>query len=184
MQVRIIFPDQSDSLRMRRGSATGGVAGGFAGLGCIHCSNRGHVNVSPSGRAFPSAPDNFASALNASLFNHMQVCLYTPDDLKRALANLRKIHSAQCSSLQFGSQRQFFNILFARLSEASGVGKSLEAGDDANESETAPTNDFLARSGFLHIPGQRCRMAPTVSSSQLDLLGQRFACTALIQQHS
>lgn len=86
----------------------------IAGLSCIHCQGREH-QVSPSGSSFPTAPDNFASALNTGFYNHMQNCFYIPGDLKAALASTRKLHSSQCSSLKFGSQRKFFNLLFARL---------------------------------------------------------------------
>ncbi|KAL3939188.1 MAG: hypothetical protein SGBAC_006046 [Bacillariaceae sp.] len=68
-----------------------------------------------SGRSFPSAPDNMASAFNTSLYNHMQACPGVPVELKSALYDLRKIHSMQCQNLVFGSQRKFFNKVFGKL---------------------------------------------------------------------
>lgn len=89
---------------------------GIMGLSCIHCHGKDlNYQASPSGRSYPSAPDNYASALNTGFYNHMQNCTFVPDNLKRALSATRKIHSSQCSSLKFGSQRKYFNILFARL---------------------------------------------------------------------
>jgi len=130
-QCRCCFAGSGDSARLRRmGSAV-------PGLCCIHCMDRPQT-VSPSGRTFPSAPDNFASALNSSLYAHMQACSYVPANLKRALANTRKIHSNQCSSLRFGSQRRFFTLLFDRLRRQRHVGCVEENDTAASSLVTAP----------------------------------------------
>jgi hypothetical protein len=68
-------------------------------------------------RICASAPGNMASALNSSLYNHMQNCLHLQPQYKRAFQHLRKLHSAQCSSLAFGSQRRFFNKVYAKLKQ-------------------------------------------------------------------
>ena len=127
-----------------------------AGLSCIHCHDQDQHLSTPAGRSFPSAPDNYASALNTSFYNHMQQCYFIPANLKRALAHTRKIHSAQCSSLKFGSQRKYFNMLFARLGAYH---------QDA-PSEAPPADK--GRFGFLEVPSQagvmhicvNCRMVP------------------------
>lgn len=164
-QLRIVSSDKFDAQRSRR--HFGG--SGLPGLACIHCMNQGPADASPSGRSFPSAPDNFASALNSSMYNHMQACAYVPELLKRALANTRRIHSAQCVSIKFGSQRRYFNLLFDRLNRAarSPEGKEVSTTQSGN---TATTESFLSQFGFIEVPTkdimkaificQHCRMVP------------------------
>lgn len=108
-QLKLVYPEHFEVKRSRKIALSI-----IPGISCAHCEGKG-LMISPSGRSFPSAPDNFASALNSSLYNHMQVCPYIPINLKRALSVVRKIHSSQCSSLKFGSQRRYFNILYDRL---------------------------------------------------------------------
>ena len=130
-------------LAMRQLKAVGPIntaRSGIFGLSCIHCHNREH-QVSPSGRSYPSAPDNYASALNTSYYNHFLNCTYLPADVNRALVTTRKIHSVQCASLQFGSQRKYFNRLFERL-------QSFASSDMAAESERA---DTFIDYGFINV---------------------------------
>jgi hypothetical protein len=47
----------------------------------------------------------------------MMNCPDLPALVRRGLQNTRKIHSTQCSSLPFGSQRRYFTKLYARLRE-------------------------------------------------------------------
>lgn len=133
------------------------------GIACIHCTDNEHM-VTPSGRSFPSAPDNFASALNTSLYNHMQACGFVPMEIKRALVNLRKLHSSQCSSLRFGSQRRYFNQLFSRLQSLfNGTGVSDLAVAPFEQKETLETLGFLKMSnpsGQLMHFCRNCRMVP------------------------
>lgn len=188
-QLKIVYLYEADPLYARK-SFPGNNA--MAGIGCIHCSNRPDIIVSPSGRSFPSAPDNFASTLNTSLYNHMQACPCIPDRMKRALANLRKIHSAQCSSLQFGSQRRYFNLLHERVKRAEKNRPVV----DKDESITAPSevdDEFILKHGFFKIPAKedsenqfickRCRMVPL----QFRARGSVHVGTAdadLMEQHS
>ncbi|CAJ1962090.1 unnamed protein product [Cylindrotheca closterium] len=96
-----------------RGNRRQNISQRMAGMKCLHClEEHGFVG---SGRSFPSAPDNMASAFNTSLYNHMQACPGVPAELKSAFSDLRKIHSMQCQNLVFGSQRKFFNKVFAKL---------------------------------------------------------------------
>ena len=141
-QLKKARMDDADVVRLRKNSKANS-----PGLACIHCFNRETHGVTPSGRAFPSAPDNFHAALNTSLYNHMQVCLHLNHRLKQALMDTRKYHSTQCASLKFGSQRKFFNILFERLSIAAPMdGRELEADDNT---ETEPLE--LSQYGFMQI---------------------------------
>jgi hypothetical protein len=167
-QLKAVLPTDMDAGKRLRG---------FAGLSCIHCHDHDE-QASPAGRSFPSAPDNYASALNSSFYNHMQNCLYIPSELKRALANTRKIHSVQCSSLRFGSQRRYFNMLFVRLEsfKTNLVGVDVPLNDFYETTSTALStrtghasldcSDF----GFLEVPAAdssrfihfclSCRMIP------------------------
>jgi hypothetical protein len=120
----------------------------------IACHGR-EQQVSPSVRSFPTAPDNYASALNGGFYNHMQNCMYISSELKRALAATRKIHSSQCSSLKFGgSQCKYFNLLFARL----GKFKVAAQADPAHALDYTPFG-FLQVSSSL-ILCVTCRMVP------------------------
>jgi hypothetical protein len=146
-----------------------------AGLQCIHCMNNTQDRFFTAvGRSFPSAPDNIASTLNSSLYHHLQKCPFAPEETKRALANLKKIHSTQCSSLRFGSQRRFFNMVFDRLRtvklddvDLSVVGqKGMTAQPPLSSSAAYEDNtDVLLESGFLETRDdcyecQLCRMVP------------------------
>jgi hypothetical protein len=158
------IPTAADAMRIRRSSANSVINPGIC---CIHCFEKDDF-VSPSGRSFPSAADNFASAFNSSLYNHMQACTFVPVNVKRALATLRKIHSAQCSK-KFGAQRRYFNILYGRLLPAT-----VQV-TDQREPFVAPTSPSprhtLSSLGFLELPTvgrtecqltlcSRCRMVP------------------------
>jgi hypothetical protein len=188
-QLKIVHLFEADPLYARK-SWTGNHS--MAGIGCIHCSNRPDIIVSPSGRSFPSAPDNFASTLNTSLYNHMQACPCIPDRMKRALANLRKIHSAQCSSLQFGSQRRYFNLLHERVKRA-GKNRPVMDKDESMTAASEVDDQFILKHGFFKIPAKEdsenqfickhCRMVPM----QFRARGSVFVGTAdaeSMQQHS
>lgn len=160
MQLRPTIATAGDGGRNRRP-----VGGGMMGVACIHCADSEHM-VTPSGRSFPSAPDNFASALNTSLYNHMQACYLVPVDLKKALVNLRKLHSAQCSALVFGGQRSFFRSLFQRLHEAQ-----AEADASSTGATLVGSKETLDSLGFFQLNSsvgqtvrmcKRCRMIPAV----------------------
>lgn len=160
-QLTKVSSDDLDVQRRRQTCETG-----MPGLACIHCFHEDQSAVSPVGRSFPSAPDNFASALNTSLFNHMQACLHIPDSIKRALVNTRKIHSAQCASIKFGSQRRYFNLLYDRLINAN----DLHGSDSIPPSSRNHVDSFLTQCGFMDLPNKdkskvmaiclSCRMVP------------------------
>jgi hypothetical protein len=157
MQLCPVPPTSMDR-RSRRGHVTKAM-----GVACIHCVDCDYM-VTSAGRSFPSAPDNFASAFNVSLYNHMKACTYIPDDIKRALTNLKKYHSSQCSCLPFGSQRRYFRRVFRRLQDAySGL-------DPEHISKNVVGKDTLASLGFLKIESgfgqpihmcKYCRMVPS-----------------------
>jgi len=136
-QLRMVHPDGPDANNRARKTSQ------LPGLACLHCLDQ-EQQVSPSGRTFPSAPDNFAAALNASLFNHMQSCRFIPKELKMALVHTRTIHSKQCSSLKFGSQRKFFNLLYQRLEAAAK--KPVEEEIDIGEPDESDDEDLFADS--------------------------------------
>jgi hypothetical protein len=93
------------------------------------------------------------------------------------MQNVRKIHSSQCASLPFGSQRRYFNKLYARLREVPVEQQVV----DAPKPETAAIGDNdgysleLQKYSFLHRAErggtktgglidywqcQKCRMVP------------------------
>jgi hypothetical protein len=115
--------------------------------------------------------------MNSSMFQHLQKCTFVPEDVKRALAHLKKIHSAQCASLRFGSQRRFFNTVFDRLKDAPNseptMSNSVEYGESGSAAQPAPASPasaeaddtILAQCGFVETANgcfecQFCRMVP------------------------
>eukprot|EP00980_Cylindrotheca_fusiformis_P007757 scaffold1648_cov115-Cylindrotheca_fusiformis.AAC.12 len=110
-QLKLALPTPSDF----RGNRRNNVLMRIAGMCCKHCDSANSFVA--SGRTFPSAPDNMASAFNSSLYNHLQNCPGISVELKEAFQDLRKIHSMQCQNLVFGSQRKFFNKVYAKLKE-------------------------------------------------------------------
>jgi hypothetical protein len=157
-QLKVVFPDEDDIVRVRRRIT-------IPGLACMHCLHQEQPGVSPSGRSFSSAPDNFHSALNSSLYNHLQICVFVDDAIKRALTTTKKIHSAQCAKIKFGSQRKYFNQLYDRLRQLESKGKDSIPSNEMNKKK-----DTLAQFGFMEIPNPvpskavtmclECRMVP------------------------
>jgi hypothetical protein len=65
-QLKVALPTSADF----RGNRRNNVLSRMAGMCCIHCCEiPGQQYVMPSGRTFPSAPDNMASALNVSTYS-------------------------------------------------------------------------------------------------------------------
>ena len=183
-QLHVTLPTAAD-LTKRRPVAGQAI---MAGMCCMHCEKEDPSVVAPSGRSFPSAADNFASALNTSLYNHMQNCQFMPDDIKRVLAILRKLHSQQIAHLKVGSQRRYFTKLYDRLrnvpvpkipgSAASKATPATPGNSSRGTSRGASSSGarvtrrsengddaILAPFGFFEAPIQsffcaRCRMVP------------------------
>ena len=185
-QLHVTLPTAAD-LTKRRPVAGQAI---MAGMCCMHCEKEDPSVVAPSGRSFPSAADNFASALNTSLYNHMQNCQFLPADIKPVLAVLRKLHSQQIAHLKVGSQRRYFTKLYDRLRKvpvlkipgsavstakstpAASRNSSRGASHGASSSGTRVTrrsengdDAILAPFGFFEAPIQsffcaRCRMVP------------------------
>jgi hypothetical protein len=165
-QLKVAMPTSADF----RGNRRNNVLGRMAGMCCTHCA--GDRNVPPpSGRSFPSAPDNMASALNSSLYNHMQNCPHMPPPLKRAFQHVRKLHSAQCSGLAFGSQRRFFNKVYAKLklipiprdlAIIAPVKQKLSIRTTVVDSKTLQNHSFVSGGGLMTPYWQclACRMVP------------------------
>lgn len=115
----------------------------------------------------------------SSLYNHMMICPDLPAHLRRGMQNTRKIHSAQCSSLPFGSQRRYFNKLYARLREVPVEQHDVVTDIPYQETPAAVNNEsynvavqkyeFLYRAGCRVMNSgstdnywqcQKCRMVP------------------------
>ncbi|KAG7352251.1 hypothetical protein IV203_008299 [Nitzschia inconspicua] len=166
-QLKVAIPMESDF----RGNKRCNLIRLMAGMCCINCAELpDSLFIQPSGRTFPSAPDNMASAFNSSLYNHFLNCPGMPAKLKRVLPIVRKMHSQQCSSLVFGSQRRFFNRVFARLKEVP-LHQTLSS---SNNTETQYSETSLRDFSFIHRPSKgkdssgaeeywqcmNCRMVP------------------------
>lgn len=63
-QLKIAIPTLTDF----RGNRRNNIVDKIAGMCCRHCADSTTTFISPSGRTFPSAPDNMASAFNSSLY--------------------------------------------------------------------------------------------------------------------
>jgi hypothetical protein len=163
--MRVAIPSSNDFQRGRRSTA---LSSRLAGFCCKFCHDHDSM-VSATGRTFPSAPDNMASSLNTSLYNHMLRCIHVPEDVKRAVTNLKKIHSQQCSNLKFGSQRKFFNLVFSRLESIPirlGEAKSLVSSHAHGCGKIPTKDDFFIKYNFWKISSSntvectKCRLLP------------------------
>lgn len=162
--MRIAIPNSSDYARGRRSTNLNSRLAGFC---CKFCHGQ-DGSVSATGRSFPSAPDNMASSLNTSMYNHMLRCFYVPDNVKRAVMNLKRLHSQQCGNLKFGSQRKFFNLVYSRLLAVDVPHESIEEQTVVSTKSSAqPTigDEILTQLGFIRISTSciectRCRLLP------------------------
>jgi hypothetical protein len=98
----------------------------------------------------------------------MLKCFYVPENIKRAVMNLKQIHSQQCSNLRFGSQRKFFNLVFSRLRAFEVPQLDRDSCPVKTEYDNAgflPGDDILERYGFFRISPDlieccHCRLVP------------------------
>ena len=163
--MRIAIPSAADYAKGRRSTNLNSRLAGFC---CKYCHDQ-DASATITGRSFPSAPDNMASSLNTSLYNHMLRCFYVPDDMKRAIANLKRIHSQQCGNLKFGSQRKFFNLVYTRLKTVEIPHFEIEEHAvvkvEGNNTPSVADDEKSAQSSFLRISPElvecaRCRLIP------------------------
>lgn len=164
--MRIAIPNSSDYARGRRSTNLNPRLAGFC---CKFCHGQ-DGSVSATGRTFPSAPDNMAASLNTSLYNHMLRCFYAPDNVKRAVTNLKRLHSQQCGNLKFGSQRKFFNLVFSRLLAVDVSHELIEEQvlvpvDTKVNTQSTMDDAVLTQFGFVRISANcvecsRCRLLP------------------------
>ncbi|CAB9506918.1 expressed unknown protein [Seminavis robusta] len=183
-QLKAAIPTTADLAKGKRGPSNP-----IAGMCCMHCDGKDPSEIAPSCRSFATAPDNYASAFNTSLYNHMQNCQFIKPHVKKALADLRKLHSQQIQALQFGAQRKFFTNLYNRLravplpgklpqappppvassSSSSKPSRRSSAGSASGRRVTRGSESaedaILASYGFFEAPCQsffclRCRMVP------------------------
>ena len=98
----------------------------------------------------------------------MMSCPDIPITLKRTISYVKKLHTQQCASLPFGSQRRFFKKVFARLQK---VPLSDELGDMACENIIQADSMHLStlqKYEFLQVKNSdqtywqcsKCRMVP------------------------
>ena len=168
-QMKTAIPGPMDFTKGRRITALNTKQAGFC---CRHCDGK-----QGSGRSFPSAPDNMASSLNSSLFQHMERCEYCPQPIKVALKNLKGLHSQQISNMRFGSQRKYFARLHERLKKVEVPLFEIPASKNKIKSDKTSgrrraqgacariDNGFIFQCGFVAINDfvyhcRHCRMVP------------------------
>ena len=140
-----------------------------AGLCCKHCAKQSRSHIpgwGPAGRAFPSAPDNYATSLKVSLFNHLIKCDCVPDQIKQSLIELKALHPQQMACLQAGAQRQYLFLLFERLNAWATHAQQIISTDRDQPYEPVDAGrEVLEQTGFVEFPPGwyscfRCRMVP------------------------
>ncbi|KAL3917188.1 MAG: hypothetical protein SGILL_004832, partial [Bacillariaceae sp.] len=160
-QLKVAMPESSDFRVKRRSNL-----GSMAGLCCIHCADNAERRfVQPGGRTFVTNPDALAGAFNSSLYNHFMSCPGLSAQLKGALQTLRKIHSKQCSSLAYGSQRRFFQRVFNRLNDVPVKNViSMDQEEEVQYTESLRECAFVHRKGITGMTDfwqcLNCRMVP------------------------
>ena len=183
--MRQLSPCQllTSDLKYRRNVGKGGVQ-------CKHCLKRGTVRYggAASGRTFPSAPDNWASSLKESCFTHLMRCDMVPENVQRALADLKALHTEQMNTLKFGAQRQYLRILHQRITAwaaANREGATANASVNKVEVESnirlpqvEADDTSLEKHGFCLNPMGwygciRCRMVPFDLRAKRSLSQQR-----------
>ena len=191
--MRQLSPCQllASDLKYRRNVGKGGVQ-------CRHCLKRGSVRCAgaASGRTFPSAPDNWASSLKDSSFNHLMRCDMVPENIQRALADLKLLHTEQMNTLKFGAQRQYLRILHQRVTAwaaANREGATTNASMDIEvESkiklpQVGADDTSLEKHGFfsnsIGFSCLRCRMVP-VDLRARGSLSQQRPHESFVAQHA
>jgi hypothetical protein len=86
---------------------------GFPGLSCIHCAG------TASERKFFYRTADILSGNYAHIPNHILSCKHCPVEVKSTLIEKKNVHTQQKSTLNRGSQREFFNNLWSRLHSRS-----------------------------------------------------------------
>lgn len=84
---------------------------GFPGLECIHCAGRNNPR-----RFFYRTADILAGNY-AHIPSHLMTCVWCPQEVKDELEEKKQSHLTQKARLDRGSQRAFFNKVWARLHE-------------------------------------------------------------------
>jgi len=180
--VRQLSPCQllASDLKYRRSVGKGGVQ-------CKHCMERGSIRYggAASGRTFPSAPDNWASSLKESIYNHLLRCDLVPKSIQRALTDLKLLNTEQMNTLKFGSQRQYLRILHQRI---TAWGASNTTSFNANVHLAEADDATLEQYGFyLNTMGwygcARCRMVP-IDLRAKDSLSHQRPREAFVAQHA
>lgn len=85
---------------------------GFAGLACRHC-----FGGYGSGRFFPSSIKTLSDTsktLNV-LYAHLLRCRKCPVEVKEKLSEHKKTHDSERQKMRFGSQKEFFSLVWKRL---------------------------------------------------------------------
>eukprot|EP00978_Attheya_sp_CCMP212_P025167 scaffold80508_cov60-Attheya_sp.AAC.9 len=183
-------------------SRSSGFRVGMAGICCRHCSVDKGGKTYGTGRSFPTAPDNIASTVNSSIYNHIQKCPNVSTALKQAFVNLKRMHPMQLAALPFGSQRRFFQFYFSRL--RAGDLKSLPLNEDSSQSEPQHStthvaepvvvekildvNTIIGKYSFMKGPSgcfvcKRCRMVPLELRADKSIFLEACPTTDSMKQH-
>jgi hypothetical protein len=176
---------QQSDLKYRRNVGKGGVQ-------CKHCMERSSIRYggAASGRTFPSAPDNWASSLKESVYNHLVRCDLVPENIRAALSDLKSLHTEQMNTLKFGAQRQYLRLLHQRITEWASSRPTPDVATDMSTNNAAEADDTtLERHGFYSTAAHvswygcvRCRMVPLDLRAKGSLFQQRPS-EAFVQRH-
>jgi len=160
---------------------------GKGGVQCKHCMERSSIRYggAASGRTFPSAPDNWASSLKESIYNHLVRCDLVPENIRAALVDLKSLHTEQMNTLKFGAQRQYLRLLHHRITEWASSKPTSDVATNAAEAD----DTTLERHGFYSTAAHvswygcvRCRMVPLDLRAKGSLSQQRPS-EAFVQRH-
>jgi hypothetical protein len=186
-QSKIAFPEVNDADDLNDELQVANDSTILPGIACMHCLDKeDDSNSKYTNRIWCSKIDSFAPCVNTSLYNHFMSCAMVPSNIKHALEKSRKVHSTQCCRIKFGSQRRFFEKIFARLKEAS-INNSIEQDRDvvANDRQERVFNTFrdkISKFGFIVAPGTppstanctlfctNCRSVPIALRAQYSIL--------------
>lgn len=106
-QLRLCRFSEKD--RKTRGGKREGIALGYGGLECIHCTGTANGR-----KFFWSNVDRLANSF-AEIPAHVLKCRRCPQEIKTSLLELKLRHSGQMSKLPRGSQKVFFRRMWRRI---------------------------------------------------------------------
>jgi len=128
---------------------------GFAGLACRHC-----YGGYGSGRFFPSTIKTLSDTsktLNV-LHNHMMRCRKCPIEVRDSLEKLKSRHDVERARMKFGSQKAFFERIWARLHDNRLAG--APPGGSTTSQQNQHQHSSLAKPASMARPANVAKAPP------------------------